>query len=61
MLELPEATEKELLRLKQYFPYRIIWCAHRNGEWLTGATPDNRAPNKLSREGWQVFKVKHDA
>lgn len=57
MLELPEATEKELVRLKQYFPARIIWCAHRNGEWMTGANLDNREPNRMARQGWQVFKV----
>jgi hypothetical protein len=57
-LEIPEATESELVRLRGYFPYRIIWCAHRNGEWVTGATLDKRAPNKLNREGWTVFTVK---
>lgn len=57
MLELPESTEREMLRLKAYFPARVVWCAHRNGEWQTGATLDNRVPNQLAREGWQVFKM----
>ena len=57
-LELPETVERELKRLRQYFPFRIIWCAHRNGEWQTGAASTLRQPNKLQREGWQVFRVK---
>lgn len=60
MLELPEKTEAELIRLKQYFPYRHIWCAHKEGEWVTGATLDKREPNRLARNGWQVFTVKKD-
>lgn len=58
MIEMPEKIENELIRLKQYFPFRIIWCAHKSGEWITGANLDNREPNKHLREGWQVFKVK---
>ena len=42
MLELPDKTEAELIRLKQYFPYRHTWCAHKEGEWVTGATLDAR-------------------
>ncbi len=58
MLELPEATENELNRLKAHFPFRIIWCAHKDGEWVTGATLNRREPNRLTRQGWQVFQVK---
>lgn len=58
MLEMPEATENELVRLKQHFPYRIIWAACKGSEWVTGATLDRREPNRLARQGWAVFTVK---
>lgn len=58
MLELPQNIENELLRLRAYFPYRIIWCAHRNGEWVTGANTDKGQANKYARDGYQVFFVK---
>jgi hypothetical protein len=44
-----------MARLKAYFPFRIVWCAHKDGEWITGANPTRREPNKHGREGWDVF------
>jgi hypothetical protein len=58
MLEMPNNIETELARLKQYFPYRIVWCGYKDGEWVTGANLDNRQANKHMREGWKVWKVK---
>lgn len=56
-IEMPESVERDLMRLRQYFPYRNVWCATKDGQWEVGATLTKRVPNDLARKGWQVFKV----
>lgn len=55
-----EAQLKELQGLKNSFPFRIIYGAFNPAteEWIASAVTTMRIPNKLSREGWQVFTVK---
>lgn len=55
-----EAQLRELQNLKNSFPFRIIYGAFNpaTGEWVASAVPTMRIPNKLAREGWQVFTVK---
>lgn len=59
-MELTEAQTAELRRLKSFYPYRIIYGAKnpQTGEWIASAVPTMRIPNKLLREGWQVFMLK---
>lgn len=56
-IEVPASVARDLARLRQYYPYRHIWCACKDGEWQVGATLTRREPNKMAREGWQVFAV----
>ena len=55
-----ETQMQELRRLKQFYPFRIVYGAFNpvTGEWFASAVPTMRIPNKLAREGWQVFTVK---
>lgn len=55
-----EAQIQEMQNLKNSFPFRIIYGAFnpQTGEWFASAVSSMRAPNKLVREGWQVFTVK---
>lgn len=54
-----EAQVRELQNLKNSFPFRIIYGAFNpaTGEWFASAVPTMRIPNKLAREGWQVFTL----
>lgn len=53
----PEQTA-ELTRLKQYFPFRIVWGAiSPTGEWRCSANPTKRQANDLARKGWTVYFV----
>ena len=45
----------ELTRLKQYFPFRVIYGALKDGKFESGAVSSKRIPNQLAREGWQVW------
>lgn len=63
----PEATPQfnaeqlaEMARLKQYFPFRIVWGAidPRTGEFRCSANPKRRQANDLIRKGWHVAVVK---
>lgn len=58
--QLTEAQIQELQGLKNSFPYRIVYGAINpaTGEWFASAVTTMRAPNKLAREGWQVFTLK---
>lgn len=51
--------EAELLRLKQYFPFRIVWGAvSNNGEFVSGADLTRRRLNQyLRKQGWIVATV----
>jgi hypothetical protein len=55
-----EAQTRELYNPRNSFPFRIIYGAFNpaTGEWFASAVPTMRIPNKLAREGWQVFTVK---
>jgi hypothetical protein len=59
-MELTDKQIEELRRMKSYFPYRIIYGAinPQTGEWIASAVPTMRVPNRLLREGWQVFTLK---
>jgi hypothetical protein len=50
--------ERQLLRLKAYFPYRIVFGWIENGEFYTGAVATMHKPNKLAREGKEVWIIK---
>jgi hypothetical protein len=54
-----EAQLRELRNLKNSFPFRIIYGAFnpQTQEWIASAVPTMRIPNKLAREGWQVFTM----
>lgn len=53
-----EAQETELRRVKQYFPYRIVWGAiGPNGEFESGANTTRRELNKYLRKGWLVATI----
>lgn len=58
--QLSEAQIQELQNLKNSFPFRIIYGAFNpvTKEWIAGAVTTMRIPNKLAREGWQVFTLK---
>lgn len=45
----------ELRRLKEYFPYRVVFGAlSPAGEFEANAQPTKRRAMKLAREGWHV-------
>lgn len=54
-MEVKLKTEME--RLKQYFPYRIIYgiIDKTTGAYSAHAVTSMRIPNKLAKEGHQVF------
>lgn len=54
-----EAQIQEMNRLKLSFPFRIVYGAFNpeTSEWFASAVPTMRIPNKLAREGWQVFTL----
>ena len=52
-----EQQEAEVIRLKQYFPYRICYGAIRGQEFIANTATTMRPLNKLVREGWTVFKA----
>jgi hypothetical protein len=55
-----EAQLQELQNLKNSFPFRIIYGAFNpeTQEWVASAVATMRIPNRLTREGWQVFTVR---
>ena len=55
---LTEQNNRDLDRLKQYFPFRHIWYAIVDGEFQAQATVDKRRMNKLARAGHKVFLLK---
>lgn len=57
-VQLTEAQVAELMRLKAYFPYRIVYGALHpaTGEWRCNAVVTMREPNKLARAGWSVAR-----
>ena len=59
-IELNETQEAELRRLKQYFPYRIVYAYldKDNGDFHANAVHTMAKPNNLSRKGHTVFLLK---
>jgi hypothetical protein len=57
--ELTLSQKEEMKRLKQYFPYRIVWACINSvtGEFSAQASSDKRAINKELRAGNQVFQL----
>lgn len=57
--DLLKQMEVDMKRLKQYFPYRIVYGAFHpeTNETQTGAVLTMREPNKLMRAGWEVYKL----
>lgn len=49
----------ELARLRQWYPYRIVFGAYleRTGEWHTYADHTKRRMNRMLRDGWRIFQV----
>ena len=54
-----EAQRAEIVRVKQYFPYRIAYGALNpaTNEFVASAVPNFRIPNKLARDGWLVWTI----
>jgi hypothetical protein len=59
MPELTEAQRSELRRLREMCPFRIVYGAWnpQTGEYFAAAVTSMRIPNRLVREGWEVFTV----
>lgn len=50
-----DAQIAELRRLKEYFPYRVVFGAlSPSGEFEANAQTTKRRALKLAREGWHV-------
>ena len=49
----------EMQRLKQYFPFRIVWGMFDKvtGEWSTQANSTCHRMNRASRDGHRVFRL----
>lgn len=57
MPPLPDKLANELARLKAYFPYRLVWVAHKDGEWDHGCHKTKRQLNDKVRTGWTVGTI----
>lgn len=55
MLCIPDHITREVQRLKSHFPFRIVWCAVKDGTWVTGANVTMRQANDHARKGWRVY------
>ena len=50
--------EQQLFRMKQYFPYRIVWGAvDQNGNFEAHANATRHRLNSYLRKGWLVATV----
>ncbi len=54
--KLTQEQRDELLRLRQYFPFRLVWGSLDpfGGRWTAHATTDKREMNAMIRKGWTV-------
>jgi hypothetical protein len=59
-MTLTDGQIEEMRRVKGYFPFRIIYGAFNpvTKEFVASAVSTMRIPNKLMREGWEVFTLK---
>lgn len=55
--EVKAKMDRELARLKMYFPYRICWGAinPETAEYVTGCNVTKAQVNKYLRKGWTCF------
>ena len=51
------SQQEEMKRLKQYFPYRIVYGAIMNGEFSCGAVPTMRKIENLVKKGASVWTL----
>lgn len=51
----PDDIEQEMIRMKSYFPYRIVFCALIGEKWEVQARTTMAVPNRLAREGVPVY------
>ena len=58
-MQLTDSQNTELTRLKQYFPYRVVWGAIHpdTNEWFASANTTKRQMNAYVKKGWVVFQV----
>jgi hypothetical protein len=58
-MQLTDSQNMELTRLKQYFPYRVVWGAIHpdTNEWFASANTTKRQMNAYVKKGWVVFQV----
>lgn len=56
-MELTNTQMAEVIRLKQHYPARIIYCMidKDTKQFTCSAVLNMRIPNKLAREGHQIF------
>ena len=58
-----EDEKAQLLRLKQYFPFRICWAAKHPEtlEFIVNATTTMHKPNAYARKGYAVIIARSGA
>ncbi len=58
-MTLTDTQIAEMQRVKSYFPFRIVYGAFNptTKEFVASAVTTMRIPNKLIREGWEVFTL----
>jgi len=57
--QLTEENKNDLIKLKQYFPYRIIFgVCMPDGKFDTYAVNTKHKLNKFLKLGYQVFQIK---
>ena len=52
-----ESQTAQVIRLKQYFPFRICYGAVKGDQFISNTATTMRPLNKLMREGWTVFQA----
>lgn len=59
-MTLTESQIAEMRRVKGFYPFRIVYGAFNpeTKEFVASAVQTMRIPNKLMREGWEVFTLK---
>lgn len=53
-----EKAEKEMARIKAYFPYRIVFCIGDGEEFEVFAAVTKHRINKALREGKKVYEYR---
>lgn len=57
--QVTDKQQQEMHNLRLSFPFRIVYGAYNptTQEWFASAVLNMRIPNKLAREGWEVFTL----